>query len=140
MNGEAADALNEGIRRIIEQTERDSGKHDVTIGLGGGGGLTVHCNRERPDKAGRLLTNHCIMRKYVQKADRWYGVLLDTDGDPAFMTGLEFPWAFDEALENEAAPFRLRSVTHALAGKRKIGRNEPCPCGSGKKYKKCCLN
>jgi preprotein translocase subunit SecA len=21
---------------------------------------------------------------------------------------------------------------------RKIGRNEPCPCGSGKKYKKCC--
>ncbi|OZV12284.1 hypothetical protein CIW83_09295 [Tissierella sp. P1] len=22
--------------------------------------------------------------------------------------------------------------------KRKIGRNESCPCGSGKKYKKCC--
>jgi preprotein translocase subunit SecA len=21
----------------------------------------------------------------------------------------------------------------------KIGRNEPCPCGSGRKYKKCCL-
>jgi tetratricopeptide (TPR) repeat protein len=21
----------------------------------------------------------------------------------------------------------------------KIGRNEPCPCGSGKKYKRCCL-
>ena len=21
----------------------------------------------------------------------------------------------------------------------KAGRNEPCPCGSGKKYKKCCL-
>jgi uncharacterized protein YecA (UPF0149 family) len=20
----------------------------------------------------------------------------------------------------------------------KIGRNDPCPCGSGKKYKKCC--
>ena len=24
------------------------------------------------------------------------------------------------------------------APKRKIGRNDPCPCGSGKKYKKCC--
>ena len=23
--------------------------------------------------------------------------------------------------------------------KKKIGRNEACPCGSGKKYKKCCL-
>jgi preprotein translocase subunit SecA len=24
------------------------------------------------------------------------------------------------------------------ASKKKIGRNDPCPCGSGKKYKKCC--
>jgi len=24
-------------------------------------------------------------------------------------------------------------------GSNKIGRNAPCPCGSGKKYKKCCL-
>lgn len=23
--------------------------------------------------------------------------------------------------------------------KEKIGRNDPCPCGSGKKYKKCCM-
>ncbi|MEL7569873.1 MAG: SEC-C metal-binding domain-containing protein, partial [Eubacteriaceae bacterium] len=22
--------------------------------------------------------------------------------------------------------------------KNKVGRNDPCPCGSGKKYKKCC--
>jgi preprotein translocase subunit SecA len=22
----------------------------------------------------------------------------------------------------------------------KIGRNDPCPCGSGKKYKMCCMN
>ena len=25
-----------------------------------------------------------------------------------------------------------------VPGKRKIGRNAPCPCGSGKKYKNCC--
>ena len=25
-------------------------------------------------------------------------------------------------------------------GKSKIGRNDPCPCGSGKKYKRCCLD
>ena len=24
--------------------------------------------------------------------------------------------------------------------KAKVGRNDPCPCGSGKKYKKCCLH
>ena len=25
-------------------------------------------------------------------------------------------------------------------GKAKVGRNDLCPCGSGKKYKKCCMN
>ncbi|MBA5851714.1 SEC-C domain-containing protein [Clostridium sp. cel8] len=25
-----------------------------------------------------------------------------------------------------------------IVNKNKIGRNDPCPCGSGKKYKKCC--
>ncbi len=29
-----------------------------------------------------------------------------------------------------------RSATPAVS--RKVGRNDPCPCGSGKKYKKCC--
>ncbi|HAD38824.1 MAG TPA: hypothetical protein DCF88_01720, partial [Plesiomonas shigelloides] len=24
-----------------------------------------------------------------------------------------------------------------VRGERKVGRNEPCPCGSGKKYKQC---
>ena len=24
--------------------------------------------------------------------------------------------------------------------KNKIGRNDPCPCGSGKKFKKCCIS
>jgi len=28
-------------------------------------------------------------------------------------------------------------ITNPLRG---VGRNDPCPCGSGKKYKKCCLH
>lgn len=31
-------------------------------------------------------------------------------------------------------------ATSANQNKPKVGRNDPCPCGSGKKYKKCCLN
>ena len=31
-------------------------------------------------------------------------------------------------------------VTDPVRTEPKIGRNEPCPCGSGKKYKKCCMN
>ncbi|MCP8321802.1 MAG: SEC-C domain-containing protein, partial [archaeon] len=30
-----------------------------------------------------------------------------------------------------------RKQSAKVSGK-KIGRNDPCPCGSGKKYKKCC--
>ena len=31
------------------------------------------------------------------------------------------------------------TITKVRRETPKIGRNEPCPCGSGKKYKKCCL-
>jgi preprotein translocase subunit SecA len=31
------------------------------------------------------------------------------------------------------------SLDGARGPKRKVGRNDPCPCGSGKKYKKCCM-
>ena len=37
--------------------------------------------------------------------------------------------------------FAMERVAAGLPGimtRQKIGRNEPCPCGSGKKYKKCC--
>ena len=32
-----------------------------------------------------------------------------------------------------------RKVNTTIVVDKKIGRNEPCPCESGKKYKKCCL-
>ena len=32
---------------------------------------------------------------------------------------------------------RKRDTT--ITKDKKVGRNEPCPCGSGKKYKKCCI-
>lgn len=38
-------------------------------------------------------------------------------------------------------PFKIRqsNVIH-INTKKKVGRNNPCPCGSGKKYKNCCMN
>ena len=29
-------------------------------------------------------------------------------------------------------------VTQPINSEKKVGRNDPCICGSGKKYKKCC--
>ena len=34
---------------------------------------------------------------------------------------------------------RWSSARPYVNEKREVGRNDPCPCGSGKKYKKCCL-
>jgi SWIM/SEC-C metal-binding protein len=33
---------------------------------------------------------------------------------------------------------RLLNPIKPTTAEKKVGRNEPCPCGSGKKYKKCC--
>ena len=38
----------------------------------------------------------------------------------------------------QTAPVRQAARPRAAAAGRKVGRNDPCPCGSGKKYKKCC--
>ena len=32
----------------------------------------------------------------------------------------------------------VRMEDAPAAGAQKVGRNDPCPCGSGKKFKKCC--
>ena len=40
----------------------------------------------------------------------------------------------------KAAPKEARTGSHTpvVRKEQKIGRNDPCPCGSGKKYKNCC--
>jgi uncharacterized protein len=42
-------------------------------------------------------------------------------------------------------PYRQALIERAVSetvrrGQIKVGRNDPCPCGSGKKYKHCCAN
>ncbi len=49
---------------------------------------------------------------------------------PAQVTASRGGEMVEEAIEQATAPVR-RDVP-------KVGRNEPCPCGSGKKYKNCC--
>jgi len=39
----------------------------------------------------------------------------------------------------EVAPPSPQTAPPPTEGGAKVGRNDPCPCDSGKKYKKCCL-
>lgn len=43
---------------------------------------------------------------------------------------------FDE--EKRKALYLEQKKSGTIVKGKKIGRNDPCPCGSGKKYKKCC--
>ena len=57
-----------------------------------------------------------------------------------WMGGFEEPRPvsyFNTSIDNQ---FITNSSNTYMRGAQKIGRNEPCPCGSNKKFKKCCLN
>ena len=40
--------------------------------------------------------------------------------------------------EELKALYKEQTESTTIRKEKKIGRNDPCPCGSGKKYKKCC--
>src|SRR5699024_4668275 len=43
-----------------------------------------------------------------------------------------------ERVAKPITPNKKGKTQQTVVKKKKIGRNDPCPCGSGKKYKKCC--
>ena len=59
----------------------------------------------------------------MQKADWLYGLP-------------QWEKIFDE--ETRKRLYREQKASGTVRKPKKIGRNDPCPCGSGKKYKKCC--
>jgi SEC-C motif-containing protein len=95
-------------------------------------------------------------RKWAEQS-QWQGlnIISATDGKEEDREGtVEFIATYsqkDESIEHhEIATFRKEDDAWTFVDGRmynpppfrheqpKIGRNDPCPCGSGKKYKKCC--
>jgi hypothetical protein len=69
----------------------------------------------------------------------WAGLKFDRVGPFADMIGTLSKWAaFTEKAERHGEPSIGRAMPRVDPW-RHVGRNDPCPCGSGKKYKKCCL-
>jgi yecA family protein len=44
-----------------------------------------------------------------------------------------------ETIPERLAAIRAARMRRAPVRTSKVGRNEPCPCGSGRKFKQCCL-
>ena len=83
----------------------------------------------------------CIARLLDDDTDAPTLNLYDPDGPPS-ISQARFN-AFDDALYAALDLYDIaRGLGPRIAPLRrdevKVGRNDPCPCGSGKKYKKCC--
>ena len=46
--------------------------------------------------------------------------------------------ATEKTVVKEIKGDQIISADTPVVSKKKIGRNDPCPCGSGQKYKYCC--
>jgi hypothetical protein len=140
--------LSRGIDTIVAAAAKERKHHDITVASSeAASGITVHSNNLPNGIADERLRRHCELRKYSVKAGKWAGLMLEPGSGSVRFGGLiEFPWkqdaAMDAATANMAPPQPIDALSSLIkqAGKRpKIGRNEKCPCGSGKKYKKCHL-
>ena len=144
---ETINQLNNGIKRICTLTARDGRQHDFTIAIAGTG-ITIHSNDAPLEMATNRLSGHCEIRKYACKASKWFGLLLSGGPDFSLRNGLRLEFAYEpsEIMDRRLAamphaPTVMDGKIHDFSGlaKKKIGRNDPCPCGSGKKFKRCCL-
>ncbi len=61
------------------------------------------------------------------------------------MVGAKADWLYELPQWDDLIPADRRKElyleqkkSNTVVKDKKIGRNDPCPCGSGKKYKKCC--
>lgn len=145
LSGETLKDVDRGLKEISARTREDGRHHDFTLGFGqGSAGITVHCGPLSNAEAAQRLADYCQRRKYAQRANSWFGLVIrSSDGLPKFGLNLRFPWEQDDAMD-EATKGMARGEKprrgQDIFKKRKLRRNEPCPCGSGKKYKKCCMN
>ena len=133
--------ISKAIDVITERARRDGQGHDVSMPLDeGGAGLTIHCNDSPLSDSGPTLLNHCTARKYTSKVDEWHGLCLrPRDGTVRFGVSLNYKWIQDPEMDRLTSGLRQPTPIEDLFtdGKRKIGRNDRCPCNSGLKYKKC---
>lgn len=139
LSEDAATELSMRLDDISRQAQFDRKHHDLSIGIAGGMGLTIHCNDDPIELARSRLQWHCERRKYTGTAKTWFGIcVLPGELSLRFGLFLDYEWQKNEKMEEmvKGLTASTKPVAH-VARKPKTGRNDPCPCGSGKKYKKC---
>lgn len=137
--------INKAIEKITQLSRQDGKTHDLTLYFGNPDcGFTIHTNNHPKEVALKALGDHAERRKYTSKANKWHGICLSPiDGSFRFGVTLDFRWEYSAKMGEivKHLPTPQTSIDFSAKNKRrnKIGRNEICPCNSGKKYKKCCI-
>lgn len=136
------------IDRTAARVRADGQIHDASFAfMEGGFGITFHCTDEPVHVAEARLESYCNRRKYKEKAKEWVGLCLSSKGpDVRFGISLNYPWIHDPIMDENTRDMPIPMPTDQAIQEllerhnreKKIGRNDPCPCGSGLKYKKCC--
>ncbi len=146
INEESMKNMSECMQYIFDKFQHDRRTHDFTM-LFGDSGITMHCGAENNEETFKRLYAHCELSKYRSKANNWYGIALSPSeaGQTRLVIGLSGVWQPNPDMDNllprfgpPLSPRQLKSILSAHQKETKVGVNEPCPCGSGKKYKKCC--
>jgi hypothetical protein len=144
LSEQAITNISKGIDMIAAKALTDRKKHDISVPIvEANSGLTVHYNDDPMSKALVRLQGHCALRKYKQRANKWFGICLSTKHVVRFGVNLDHPWEPNATLESAGRELlergKLIKFNEPTKPSKGVGRNELCPCGSGKKHKKCCL-
>lgn len=115
---EAVEALREAYRNVIEDSDRDILFEALCHQLSLDALPEIKAHIEKEYSSGMVEIEHVLYGYYS-------------------IMGLDHPYL--DAWRKIALGQEMELTNHTpIMKEQKVGRNEPCPCGSGKKYKKCC--
>ncbi len=141
--GSVADKIFEIFGEIKRTTRGDLKPHDATIPIDQAGkGITLFCYPSTLELSETIIQDQfrgfAAARKYKSKANEWLALASSAQSSNLFdcLWYSKEVWCYDESFER-LSKHMIKQGHPIRTDGRKIGRNSPCPCGSGLKFKKC---
>ena len=143
--GNGADQLINMVQRLKRATLRDGEMHDARLPMPESRQGTTIVSFPAPthplheQAMLRDLHGIALAHKYRSRADEWLtlAAFADTPSQLDVFGYIKEPWRQDPQMERFVSS-RLVAGRAVNARGDKLGRNQKCPCGSGRKFKRCC--
>lgn len=120
----------------VSELASELGYTDVTLFAGFIEGINTSLTVPFSDDELQALEADTELDKTIDYEKLYYNML-----DAKAQWLYELPeWDDNLSVEKRKEITKAYKVSGIVVNENKVGRNDPCPCGSGKKYKKCCGN